>query len=264
METSFEHLIETHRQALERAALKFCHGDFDLAQDMVQDTFVKALRNAERFSTGTNLGDGSATNVVNLNGGALSFTGAGAQSLGANRVVIIGASNGTLNASSATGVLTIDAGISASSTGNLIKTGPGSVIVSGTTNLNGGLGTVTVNDGKLTASFGTGGISAVTVASAGNLSFQEGNAVALTLTGGITITGGGRLGFDLGAAGGPGASDQLNSAIAAITGGTITLDFAPLGGFGVGSYNLISASSGLSGASYPPAACHRSGGWAPA
>jgi RNA polymerase sigma-70 factor (ECF subfamily) len=55
METSFENLIESHRLALERAALKFCHGDFDLAQDMVQDTFVKALKNADRFSAGTNL-----------------------------------------------------------------------------------------------------------------------------------------------------------------------------------------------------------------
>src|SRR2546428_10469549 len=55
METSFEILIESQRQALGRAALKFCHGDFDLAQDMVQDTFVKALKNADRFSAGTNL-----------------------------------------------------------------------------------------------------------------------------------------------------------------------------------------------------------------
>ena len=55
METSFEILIESHRQALERAALKFCHGDFDLAQDMVQDTFVKALKNTDRFAEGTNL-----------------------------------------------------------------------------------------------------------------------------------------------------------------------------------------------------------------
>jgi RNA polymerase sigma-70 factor, ECF subfamily len=55
METSFENLIESHRPALERAALKFCHGDFDLAQDMVQDTLVKALKNAERFQAGTNL-----------------------------------------------------------------------------------------------------------------------------------------------------------------------------------------------------------------
>lgn len=55
METSFEALIETHRPALERAALKFVHGDFDMAQDMVQDTYVKAIKNAGRFSEGTNL-----------------------------------------------------------------------------------------------------------------------------------------------------------------------------------------------------------------
>jgi RNA polymerase sigma-70 factor (ECF subfamily) len=55
METQFETLIETHRAALYRAALKFTHGDETLAEDMVQDTFVKAIRNADRFSTGTNL-----------------------------------------------------------------------------------------------------------------------------------------------------------------------------------------------------------------
>jgi RNA polymerase sigma-70 factor (ECF subfamily) len=55
METEFETLIETQRPALERAALKFCHGDFDLAQDMVQDTLMKALRNEDRFAQGTNL-----------------------------------------------------------------------------------------------------------------------------------------------------------------------------------------------------------------
>ncbi len=55
METRFDTLIETHREALIRAALKLCHGDEALADDMVQDTYVKALRNAERFETGTNL-----------------------------------------------------------------------------------------------------------------------------------------------------------------------------------------------------------------
>lgn len=55
METHFENLIESQRPALDRAALKFCHGDFDLAQDMVQDTLLKALRNADRFTEGTNL-----------------------------------------------------------------------------------------------------------------------------------------------------------------------------------------------------------------
>jgi RNA polymerase sigma-70 factor (ECF subfamily) len=55
MDTSFEILIESQRPALERAALKFCHGDWDLAQDAVQDTLLKALRNADRFAQGTNL-----------------------------------------------------------------------------------------------------------------------------------------------------------------------------------------------------------------
>ena len=55
MDTRFENLIESHRPALERAALKFCHGDMDLAEDMIQDTFVKAIKNGDRFAAGTNL-----------------------------------------------------------------------------------------------------------------------------------------------------------------------------------------------------------------
>ncbi|HYE99718.1 MAG TPA: sigma-70 family RNA polymerase sigma factor, partial [Planctomycetota bacterium] len=38
-----------------RAALKMVHGDLALAEDMVQDTYVKALRHADRFEEGTNL-----------------------------------------------------------------------------------------------------------------------------------------------------------------------------------------------------------------
>ena len=55
MDASFETRIQAHQQALHRAALKFCHGDETMAEDMVQDTFVKALRNAVRFAEGTNL-----------------------------------------------------------------------------------------------------------------------------------------------------------------------------------------------------------------
>lgn len=55
MDATFEALIENHRPALLRAALKFCHGDEALAEDMVQDTYVKALRHADRFASGTNL-----------------------------------------------------------------------------------------------------------------------------------------------------------------------------------------------------------------
>ncbi len=55
METSFENRIETHREPLLRAALKHCHGDYALAEDMVQETFFKAIQNASRFEEGTNL-----------------------------------------------------------------------------------------------------------------------------------------------------------------------------------------------------------------
>jgi RNA polymerase sigma-70 factor (ECF subfamily) len=55
MDVSFETRIQFHQQALFRAALKFCHGDEAMAEDMVQDTFVKALRNSAHFSEGTNL-----------------------------------------------------------------------------------------------------------------------------------------------------------------------------------------------------------------
>src|ERR1043166_727312 len=55
MDVSFETRIQFHQQALFRAALKFCHGDEAMAEDMVQDTLVKALRNSAHFSEGTNL-----------------------------------------------------------------------------------------------------------------------------------------------------------------------------------------------------------------
>jgi RNA polymerase sigma-70 factor (ECF subfamily) len=55
METSFENRLHAHHEALSRAALKMTHGDLALAEDMVQDTYVKALRHAGRFEEGTNL-----------------------------------------------------------------------------------------------------------------------------------------------------------------------------------------------------------------
>ena len=55
METSFENRLHAHQDALFRAALKMTHGDLSRAEDMVQDTYVKALRHADRFQEGTNL-----------------------------------------------------------------------------------------------------------------------------------------------------------------------------------------------------------------
>ena len=55
MEIRLGNQIEIHRETLHRAALKLCHGDAPLAEDMVQETCFKAIRNARRFSPGTNL-----------------------------------------------------------------------------------------------------------------------------------------------------------------------------------------------------------------
>jgi RNA polymerase sigma-70 factor (ECF subfamily) len=55
METTFANLIETYRDTLRRAALKLTHGDEAMAEDMVQETYLKALRHEEHFVPGTNL-----------------------------------------------------------------------------------------------------------------------------------------------------------------------------------------------------------------
>src|SRR5688572_20828630 len=55
MDATFETRLHAHHEAMSRAALKLCHGDLAMAEDMVQDTYVKALRNADRFQEGTNL-----------------------------------------------------------------------------------------------------------------------------------------------------------------------------------------------------------------
>lgn len=55
MDASWGTQIESHRDALHRRALQLCGGDWPAAEDMVQETYYKALRHARRFSPGTNL-----------------------------------------------------------------------------------------------------------------------------------------------------------------------------------------------------------------
>ncbi len=55
METRFNNLIQAHNVTLQHAALKLCHGDSAMAEDMVQDTYVKALLHREGFAPGSNL-----------------------------------------------------------------------------------------------------------------------------------------------------------------------------------------------------------------
>jgi autotransporter-associated beta strand protein len=203
------------------------------------------------FSAANQLGNASATNTIGFNGGTLRYTGAGAVSLGATRVVTINSGGGTFDVPNINGVLTVNGGFAAS-TGNLVKTGPGQVIVAGTVNL--GTGTVTVSDGTLQAGFGTGGTSAINVSATGTLSMQNLAIEALMLgntAGALTLAGGSKLGFELNGA--TNDSIDLNATGTASTAGTVTLNFFNFGAGVVGgtTYNLLtSTSGGLSGATY--------------
>ncbi len=198
------------------------------------------------FSASSNLGNASSSsNTVTVDGGTLSYTGASSVDLGANRVLTVGAGDATLNVSNSLGVLTFSAGVNAASSGDLTKTGAGAAVLSGTVNLNGGA--VSVNNGTLRAGFGTSGISALTIGATGVMDFSNGSAQALAGLTGLTLNGGARIGFELGSL----SSDSLAAINAATASGTITLDFAALsGGISAMTYNLISATSGLAGASY--------------
>jgi len=211
---------------------------------------VNANGGTLNFSTSANLGNNSATNTLSADGGAFAYTAVGALDLGANRKLKLNAGGGTVRVTSDTGVLTLSGGIDGASTGDLVKSGPGTLILPGTSAWNGGANSVTVSGGTLRAGFGTAGIHNLTVAGGAFMSFQNGTAEALTLTssGALTLGDGARLAFELSA---PGTHDQIISSVAAAVSGTITLDFIGLGGGpSAGTYNLISAASGLSSASY--------------
>ena len=182
--------------------------------------------------------------VVNLNGGGISYTASGSNNL--NRPVVIGASAGTVDVASATGTLNFAV---SSTGGNLVKTGPGTAAISGSTTLNAGGAGVVVNGGTLRAGFGTAGVSALNVGSTGNLDLLNAATEALVLgttTGALTLSGGAQLGFELNGA----SSDSIavGAGGTAVTSGVVTLNFT--GTPAAGTYTLITADSGLSGATY--------------
>ena len=206
------------------------------------------------FGASGQLGNAGATNTIGINGGTLSYSGAGATDLSANRVLTIGASGGTVDVSNSVGSLTISGGISASSTGNFTKTGPGTLIVSGSTSLNSGAGSVTVGDGTFRGGFGTGGIAVLSVGSTGVMDFRNGAAQILTLgsTGNVlTLSSGARLAFEL-----DGTSNDglvVPSGGAALLSGGFTFDFFNLNaGVTNNIYTLLTAPTGsnLSGFTY--------------
>ncbi len=218
------------------------------------NTFSKAVTvngGLLAFSASEHLGNGASTNVINLAGGGISYTGAGPLDINASRVVNISSPGGTLDVAADTGALTISGGIATTAAANLTKTGPGKVILPAANPINLNGGTTTIAEGTLRAGFGTGGTSALSVAGIGNMEFVNGVAETLTLgstAGALTLAGGAKLGFELGATG---VNDRVAVGVGgtAVTGGTITLNFFDLG-IGVGTYSLITAPSGLSAANY--------------
>lgn len=200
------------------------------------------------FSAAANLGNGSATNTINFDGGSLNYTGAGAVALTASQAVSVGAAGATFDISNSTGMLTVAGDVTGSAGGDLIKTGTGTLVLSGINNLGAG-GATNVVAGTLRAGFGTNGTSAITVSGVGTLELVNNAAQTLTLTGttgALTLSGGATLGFELGASG-------INDAIivaaggSAITSGIITLNIYNLGTLGAGSYDLISILGGGGG-----------------
>ncbi len=206
------------------------------------------------FPAAANLGNGSATNTISVDGGTLNFTGTGAAALTASQTVTLGVGGGTVDVSSVVGALTVPGNVSGSAGGDLTKAGAGTLILSGTNNLGTG-GGVIVNGGTLRAGFGTNGASAITVASGSVLEFINNAAEALTLegtAGALSLSSGSTLGFELGASG-TNDSITIASGGSALTGGTITLNFTNLGGLAAGTYDLINilgGGTGLNAANY--------------
>ena len=211
----------------------------------------------------------SFLNAVNINGGKLEFSSgsqfgsasgigigvsaaAGILSLvtpttaNVTQTVTIGSLGATLNTDFALGTLNLMGGITTSTSGDLTKTGPGTVTVTNTTDLNGGV--VTVLGGTLNAGFSASGISGVSVAAGGVLNLFDGSAVTTAITS-LNLVNGSALGFDLNA---PGTNDVLALTInAPVLAGTITVNLNDIGGLAVGTYDLISSAlGGLNGASY--------------
>jgi len=183
----------------------------------------------------------TGTGTLVLNGTLANNTGSLATQL-VTGAVSLGGTSGTFNIDSghATSDMTVSANLS---NGSLIKNGAGILTLTGTKTLT----DLTINGGAVVGGYGTSGVQTITVGAAGSLQLVNSLAELLTLNGtagNLNVAGGARIGLELGA---PGTSDQILTGVGgtASTSGTITLDFYNLGALAAGTYDLLSATSGL-------------------
>ncbi|GEP45319.1 beta strand repeat-containing protein [Brevifollis gellanilyticus] len=197
------------------------------------------------FASSSNIGNASATNDITLSGGTLRFTPAGTTlDLTANRQITLATgTTSTIDVVVSTSTVQATGGILTAGPANLVKTGAGSLQVTGAINLNGG--NLTVSDGLMQAGLAATGIGALSVASGATLNLYDGTATSTALTG-LTLGSGSMLGFDLNA---PMVNDMLNVTGSAAVSPVISLNFNNLGGLAVGNYDLINVTSGTLNAS---------------
>lgn len=153
----------------------------------------------------------------------------------------------------------------------IIKAGAGTQTFSGNntytgaTQINGGMLRITGRLGGTAVTVGTSGAlggngtigGLVTLTGAGSaINLQDGQSGTLTLSAGLTLTGGNALSFDLGTTG-----DQvaLTGGTYTFTSGVATINLLNIAGYGAGSYQLITGATGISAANFELAAASLAG-----
>ncbi|QIF02857.1 autotransporter-associated beta strand repeat-containing protein [Roseimicrobium sp. ORNL1] len=122
-------------------------------------------------------------------------------------------------------------------------------ITGGMLRINGRLGNTSVNVGTAGVLGGTGSIAGlVTLAGSGSaINLQDGTVGTLTLSSGLTLTGGNSLFFDLGATG---DSIGLTGGPFTFSSGIASVNLLNLAGYGAGTYNLITGATGINLANF--------------
>jgi autotransporter-associated beta strand protein len=186
------------------------------------------------FSSAANLGNGSATNALNLNGSTLFSTGSSVN-LGSLRPVNIGGAGATVDVA---GSRQLEVSGPLGGVGDLQKLGAGTLVVSAASN--GFSGTAQVNAGTLLVSGSLSNAAGVNVNNGGTLLLggganRIGDSAQVSLGQNAL---GGALGFVSGLSG---ASETI---------GTLTLNFDSILDLGSGNGNTFSFSSLVLGANF--------------